>query len=104
MIGSETSGGMRNVMVRNVTFVETNIGLRFKSARGRGGVVEKIHVRDVAMRDIATGAVVFETSYGGAAPGEESAGSAPRPVSGDSIPHFRTSRSRTSRATGPARR
>ena len=68
-------------MVRNVTFVETDIGLRFKSARGRGGVIEKIHVRDVAMKDIATGAVVFQTSYGGAAPAEEPEGGAPRAAS-----------------------
>ena len=81
VIGSETSGGMRNVMVRNLTLVETDIGLRFKSARGRGGVVERIYVRDVAMKDIATGAVVFQTSYGGAAPAEEPEGGAPRPTS-----------------------
>ena len=78
VIGSETSGGMRHVMVRNVTFVETDIGLRFKSARGRGGVIEKIHVRDVALKDIATGAVVFQTSYGGAAPAEEPEAASPR--------------------------
>ena len=97
VIGSETSGGMRHVMVRNVTFVETDIGLRFKSARGRGGVVERVYVRGVAMKDIATGAVVFQTSYGGAAPAEEPEGGAPRPTSpvadrspapGSRIPQF----------------
>jgi polygalacturonase len=86
VIGSETSGGMRHVMVRNVTFVETDIGLRFKSARGRGGVIEKVHVRDVALKDIATGAVVFQTSYGGAAPAEEPEGGAARPAAAAAAP------------------
>jgi len=89
VIGSETHGGLRNVLVRNVTFVETDIGLRFKSARGRGGVVEKVYVRGVAMKDIGTGAVVFQTTYGGAAPGEETAAGTPRPASTDRIPQFK---------------
>ena len=38
-IGSEMSGGVRNVRVNNCTFIGTDVGLRFKSTRGRGGVV-----------------------------------------------------------------
>ena len=41
-IGSEMSGGVRRVRVRNCTFMGTDIGLRFKTTRGRGGVVEDI--------------------------------------------------------------
>jgi polygalacturonase len=74
VVGSETYGGTRNIAVRNVTFVETDIGLRFKSAPGRGGVTERIFIRDVAMKNIATAAVLFETSYSGNAPGEGAAG------------------------------
>jgi hypothetical protein len=49
-------------------------------------VIEKIHVRDVALKDIATGAVVFQTSYGGAAPAEEPEGGAARPGAGAAAP------------------
>ena len=39
VIGSEMSGGARNLYVYNCTFIGTDVGLRFKTARGRGGVV-----------------------------------------------------------------
>ena len=37
--GSEMSGGIKNVEVRNNLYIGTDVGLRFKSTRGRGGVV-----------------------------------------------------------------
>lgn len=37
VIGSEMSGGARNIYVTNCTFMGTDVGLRFKTARGRGG-------------------------------------------------------------------
>ena len=43
VVGSEMSGGAKNLFVSNCTFIGTDIGLRFKTARGRGGVVEKIY-------------------------------------------------------------
>jgi polygalacturonase len=43
-IGSEMSSGVRNVRVNNCLFMGTDIGLRFKSQRGRGGVVDKIYI------------------------------------------------------------
>jgi polygalacturonase len=67
-IGSEMSGGVRNIYVNNCLFLGTDMGLRFKSARGRGGVVEKIYVRNVRMTDIATEAIGFTMYYGGQAP------------------------------------
>ena len=51
-IGSETSGGVRNVTVRNCTFENTENGLRIKSQRGKGGVVENIHYRDITMKNV----------------------------------------------------
>jgi polygalacturonase len=74
VVGSETYGGTRNIAVRNVTFVETDIGLRFKSAPGRGGVTEKIYIKGVAMKNIATAAILFENTYAGNAPGEGASG------------------------------
>ena len=52
VIGSEMSGGARNIYVSNCTFIGTDIGLRFKTTRGRGGVVENIFIKDIYMKDI----------------------------------------------------
>jgi polygalacturonase len=67
-IGSEMSGDVRNVHVNNCTFIGTDIGLRFKSTRGRGGVVEKIYIQNVRMTDIPAEAISFNMYYGGKAP------------------------------------
>ena len=67
-IGSEMSGGVRNIYVNNCLFMGTDIGLRFKSTRGRGGIVEKIYIRNVRMTDIAAEAIGFTMYYGGQAP------------------------------------
>jgi hypothetical protein len=49
VIGSEMTGGVRNVAISNCTFVGTDRGIRIKSRRGRGGVVEDIRVSNVEM-------------------------------------------------------
>lgn len=51
-IGSEMSGGVRNVVVTNCVFIGTDIGIRIKSQRGRGGVVEGVSVSNVVMIDV----------------------------------------------------
>ena len=43
----------------------TDVGLRFKSTRGRGGIVENIFIDGISMTDIATYAVTFNMYYGG---------------------------------------
>ncbi len=48
-IGSETVGGVRNVLVKNCTFEDTDNGLRIKSRRGRGGKVEDITYADCTL-------------------------------------------------------
>ncbi|SDH92476.1 glycoside hydrolase family 28 protein [Mucilaginibacter sp. P25] len=70
VIGSEMSGGARNIFVSNCTFIGTDIGLRFKTTRGRGGVVENIFIKDIAMKDILHEAILFDMYYGGKSPGE----------------------------------
>lgn len=62
-IGSEMSGGVRNVRISDCLFIGTDTGLRFKTARGRGGVVEKIDVRRIRMKDIPGPAVHFSMFY-----------------------------------------
>ncbi|UII23413.1 glycoside hydrolase family 28 protein [Fulvivirga ligni] len=68
VVGSEMSGGVKNVMVSKCTFIGTDVGLRFKSTRGRGGVVENIYISDIDMIDIPTEAIRFNMFYGGASP------------------------------------
>ncbi len=52
VIGSEMSGGVRNVVISNCVFVGTDRGIRIKSRRGRGGIIEDIRVTNVIMRDV----------------------------------------------------
>lgn len=63
VIGSEMSGGVRNLFVSDCNFLGTDVGLRFKTARGRGGVVEDIYVSDINMTDIVGEAVLFDMYY-----------------------------------------
>jgi len=65
VVGSEMSGGVNNIMVRNCQFLGTDVGLRFKSKRGRGGIVENIFIDGISMTDIATYALTFNMYYGG---------------------------------------
>lgn len=68
VIGSEMSGGVRNIEVRDCVFIGTVTGLRFKSTRGRGGIVENIHIKRVLMKDIPAAAITFNMFYSGQAP------------------------------------
>lgn len=83
VIGSEMSGGARNIIVEDCSFIGTDVGLRFKSMRGRGGVVENIVIRGIRMKDIAGAAISFNMYYG-----LEEEDSAPVPVT-EETPSFR---------------
>ncbi len=63
VVGSEMSGGARNIYVSNCTFIGTDIGLRFKTTRGRGGVVENIFIDNIFMKDIRAEAILFDMYY-----------------------------------------
>jgi Endopolygalacturonase len=65
VVGSEMSGGVENVKVSNCRFLGTDVGLRFKSKRGRGGVVKGIWINDIYMTDIKTETLLFDLFYGG---------------------------------------
>lgn len=64
-VGSEMSGGVENIKVSNCRFLGTDVGLRFKSTRGRGGVVKNIYISDIYMKDILADAILFDLFYGG---------------------------------------
>ncbi len=63
VVGSEMSGGVNNMYVSNCTFIGSDIGLRFKTTRGRGGMVENIYVNNINMKDIPAEAILFDMYY-----------------------------------------
>jgi len=52
VIGSETAGGIENVDVSNCRFQGTDRGIRLKSRRGRGGLVQNLSFRNLVMEGI----------------------------------------------------
>lgn len=70
VVGSEMSGGVKNIYVADCTFLGTDVGLRFKSTRGRGGVVENIYIHNIHMINIPNEPLLFDLFYGGKAPNE----------------------------------
>lgn len=96
VVGSEMSGGVRNVSVTNCTFAGTDVGLRFKSTRGRGGTVENVDVCNVTMRDIVREAISVNCYYGIAA-------DAPARPFDETTPTFRGLRFRNITCDGAAR-
>ncbi len=63
VIGSEMSGGVRNVAVTDSDFDGTDRGLRIKSMRGRGGFVENVYYDDVRHADIRLMVVEITSFY-----------------------------------------
>ena len=62
-IGSDMSGGVRNVFVHDCHCDGLDNGIRFKAARGRGGTVEQIHVQNITMGRIPGEAIQLTTEY-----------------------------------------
>ncbi len=63
VIGSEMSGSVRNITISNCVFDGTDRGIRLKSTRGRGGVVENIRVNNIVMRNIQREAIILDLKY-----------------------------------------
>ncbi|MBQ4283570.1 MAG: glycoside hydrolase family 28 protein [Lachnospira sp.] len=63
VIGSEMSRGVKNILVENCTFIGTDVGIRMKSAMGRGGVVENIEINDINMVNIKNEAIILTMGY-----------------------------------------
>ncbi|MBR1577882.1 MAG: glycoside hydrolase family 28 protein [Bacteroidales bacterium] len=107
-VGSEMSGGVENIKVSNCRFLGTDVGLRFKSTRGRGGVVRNIHIDNIYMKDILAEGVLFDLFYGGKSAVEAAADGSPvvdepaRPVD-ETTPEFRDIYIRNVYCNGAAR-
>lgn len=63
VIGSEMSGGIKKITISNCVFDGTDRGIRLKSARGRGGVVEDIRVDNIVMKNIKENAIIMDLFY-----------------------------------------
>jgi len=48
-VGSETSGGIRNITFQNVTVINAGAGPRIKTSRGRGGVIEELTYKNITV-------------------------------------------------------
>lgn len=79
VIGSEMSGDVRKITISNCVFDGTDRGIRIKTARGRGGVVEEVRVDNIIMKNIREQAFVLDMQY---------AKTEPEPVS-ERTPRFR---------------
>ncbi|WP_374163386.1 glycoside hydrolase family 28 protein [Arcticibacter sp. MXS-1] len=63
VIGSEMSGDVKKITISSCVFDGTDRGIRIKTARGRGGVVEEIRVDNIIMKNIQEQAIVLDMQY-----------------------------------------
>ena len=65
VIGSDTTGDIRNITVSNCVFENTDRGIRLKTRRGRGGIVEDICVSNIIMKDVKSPFVLHQYYFCG---------------------------------------
>ena len=63
VIGSETSGGIRDITASNIVSRGTDCGIRIKSQRGRGGVLENFRFDNWVIEDAQKQAFEINTRY-----------------------------------------
>ncbi len=63
VLGSETSGGIRNVVASNIVAQGTDRGIRIKSGRGRGGLLENIRFDNWIIEDTPDPAIEVTNYY-----------------------------------------
>lgn len=63
VIGSEMSGGVKNVVMSNCVFDGIDRGIRLKTLRGRGGVIENINVQNISMQNVHTPVTISMSYY-----------------------------------------
>jgi polygalacturonase len=63
VIGSEMSGGVRNVFLEDCVFDGTDRAVRIKSLRGRGGVVENIYARNLQVKNMQREVLIMNMDY-----------------------------------------
>lgn len=99
-IGSETFSGLRHMTVRRCTFDGTEIGVRFKSDRRRGGLVEDVTYTDLTMKHVGR-PIVISSYYQDSTTDMPAQGGHDRPQSvTGTTPHWRDIVVRNLTATG----
>lgn len=63
-LGSEMSGGIRNVYAAHMNIVRADFGIRLKSMRGRGGIIEDIFFENVRVKRSVFEAIQIDMMYG----------------------------------------
>jgi polygalacturonase len=64
-IGSETAGGVRNIVASNCVCINTRMGFYLKTARGRGNAIENISISNWVMKDLSRTALFVSMFYSG---------------------------------------
>jgi polygalacturonase len=63
VIGSEMSGNVKRITITNCVFEGTDRGIRIKTMRGRGGVIEDIVVSNIVMNNMINEGVLITLRY-----------------------------------------
>jgi hypothetical protein len=63
VIGSEMSGGVKRVAITNCIFEGTDRGIRLKTMRGRGGVIEDLLVSNIVMNNMINEGILITLRY-----------------------------------------
>ncbi len=58
-IGGGSHGGVRNMLVRDSTFENTDSGIRMKAGRDRGGVAEQLTYENLKMTNVGTPIIII---------------------------------------------
>lgn len=101
VLGSEMSGGVKNVTISNCVFNGTDRGIRIKTRRKRGGVVEDVMISNIVMQNVLSPFVI--NGYyqcGGASPDDMSLFSLGKLPVADNTPIIRNINISNIRATG----
>lgn len=61
-IGSDTTAGVHSMLVRRCTFDGTDNGIRIKSMRGAGGLIEDVRYTDIRMKNVEK-AIILQLDY-----------------------------------------
>jgi polygalacturonase len=62
-MGSEMSGGIKNVFLSNLTINGADQGIRAKSMLGRGGIIENIWAKDINIGKVTNAGIKLDLTY-----------------------------------------